>query len=113
VTSRDGDLVYLSARGHAIEAIASGAFDAALACLRPEDVTLSVGGEERSGSARNRIAGRVSRIVRSGSDARVEVDCGFPLIARITRRSLDELALEPGSGVIATFKATALHLIPK
>jgi tungstate transport system ATP-binding protein len=113
VTSRDGDLVYLSARGHAIEAIASGAFDAALACLRPEDVTLSVGGEERTGSARNRIAGRVSRIVRSGSDARVEVDCGFPLIARITRRSLDELALEPGSSVIATFKATALHLIPK
>jgi tungstate transport system ATP-binding protein len=113
VTARDGELIQLNARGHEIEAIAAGAFDAALVCLRPEDVSLSIGGEERSGSARNRIAGRVSRIVRSGADARVEVDCGFPLIARITRRSLDELGIEPGSSVIATFKATAVHLIPK
>ena len=113
VIERDGDLVRLVAAGHEIEAISAAAFDSALVCLRPEDVTLSVSGEQASGSARNRIAGRVTRVVRSGADARVEIDCGFPLISRITRRSLDELAIESGSSVVATFKATAVHLIPK
>jgi molybdopterin-binding protein len=70
-------------------------------------------GEHPPGSARNRIAGRVSRIVRTGADARVEIDCGFRLTARVTRRSLEDLGIEEGASVIASFKATAVHLIPK
>jgi molybdopterin-binding protein len=31
----------------------------------------------------------------------------------VTRRSLDELGVEPGSTVEASFKATAVHLIPR
>jgi tungstate transport system ATP-binding protein len=113
VIGREGDLVRLVAASHEIEGIAPGIFDRALICLRPEDVVLSGGGEDVDDSARNRLSGRVTRIVRSGADARVEIDCGFPLIARITRRSLDDLALEAGSSVVASFKATAVHLIPK
>jgi tungstate transport system ATP-binding protein len=119
VSARSDGLVLLHAAGHAIEALdPDAAFDRALVCLRPEDVSLALSplpGPEGGtpGSARNRLSGRVSRVVPSGADARVEVNCGFPLVARITRRSLDELALEPGRPVIATFKATAVHLIPK
>ena len=113
VVGRDGELVRLSAGGHEIEAVAPGDFTSALICLRPEDVSVSLGGEQIAGSARNKISGRITRVTRSGADARVEIDCGFPLIARVTRRSLDDLGIDTGSSVVATFKATAVHLIPK
>jgi molybdopterin-binding protein len=57
------------------------------------------------------MRGRVTRVVPSGGDARVDVDCGFPLRARITRRSAEELGLEAGMEVTASFKATAAHVI--
>jgi tungstate transport system ATP-binding protein len=113
VVDRGDGLMRLRAAGQEIEAIADGEFTEALVCLRPEDVILSGAGEHLPDSARNRLAGRVTRIVRSGADARVEVDCGFRLIARVTRRSLDDLGIDTGSSVVASFKATAVHLIPK
>jgi tungstate transport system ATP-binding protein len=113
VIDRAGGLVALRAAGHTIEALDAGPFTEALVCLRPEDVTIGPAGEHAPASARNRIPGRVRRIVRTGADARVEIDCGFALTARVTRRSLDDLGIEAGSPVIASFKATAVHLIPK
>jgi tungstate transport system ATP-binding protein len=113
VFGRGDGLVLLQAAGHALEAVDARAFEHALVCLRPEDVSLSPGTQRATDSVRNRLPGTVARIVRTGADARVEVDCGFPVIARITRRSLDDLALEAGSPVTASFKATAIHLIPK
>ena len=114
VTGDDAGLLTLTAAGHAIEAIAvPGAFRDALVCLRPEDVSIAPGREATPGSARNKLPGVVTRIVPSGADARIEIDCGFPLIARITRRSVDELSLAPGTRVVASFKATAVHLIAK
>jgi len=108
-----------------------------LCCLRPEDVTLwsidgrgSGTGEVRrrlSGSpgdsaaeaparfvssARNQLPGRVSRTVSQGSLMRVSIDCGIPLVASITRASAADMALEEGASVVATFKASAVHLIP-
>jgi tungstate transport system ATP-binding protein len=114
VTARGDGLAVLRAGQHLIEAVDAGAFDRALVCLRPEDVSIEPHDERaHDTSARNRLPGRVTRVVRTGADARIEVDCGFPVIARITRRSLDELRLEPGAPVAVTFKATAVHLIPK
>ena len=108
-----------------------------LCCLRPEDVTLwsidgrgSGTGEVRRrltgspgdsaaeaparfvSSARNQLPGRVSRTVSQGSLMRVSIDCGIPLVASITRASAADMALEEGKKVIATFKASAVHLIP-
>jgi len=113
VVGRSDGLVTLRAGDHLIEAIAEGDFGEALVCVRPEDVSLSPGGEGVAGSARNKLAGRVQRIVPRGADARVELDCGFPVIARVTRRSVEDLGIAPGSDVVASFKATAVHLIPK
>jgi tungstate transport system ATP-binding protein len=113
VIDRGDGLMRLRAGGHEIEAVADGDFRTALVCLRPEDVILGGAGEHLPDSARNRISGRVTRIVRSGADARVEIDCGFRLIARVTRRSLDDLGIDTGASVVASFKATAVHLIPK
>ncbi len=113
VVERAAGLVTLEAAGHLIEALDHGRFKQALVCLRPEDVSIASEGESFQGSVRNHIAGRVARVLRAGADARVEIDCGFRLTARVTRRSLDELNIDEGSAVVASFKASAVHLIPK
>lgn len=113
VIGRSDRLVTLAAGPHTIEAIAQGDFAAALVCLRPEDISISAPAEHVGGSARNKLPGRVRRIIQTGADARVEVDCGFVLTARVTRRSVEDLHLDAGSEVVASFKATAVHLIPK
>jgi tungstate transport system ATP-binding protein len=62
-------------------------------------------------SARNYCPARVTRILPWGSMFKVHLDCGFPLVAFVTRPSIDVLALHEGSSVAATFKATAVHVI--
>ena len=113
VTERDAGIVTLDVAGHAIDALDDGrSFATALVCLRPEDVSVTLA-EGPASSARNHLHGFVSRVVPTGVDVRLEIDCGFAITARITRRSAEELALGPGTAVVATFKATAVHLIPR
>ena len=63
-------------------------------------------------SARNHLDGRVLRVTASTPHIHALIDCGFPLVAAVTARSVDELGLVPGVSVIAVFKASAAHLIP-
>jgi molybdopterin-binding protein len=44
---------------------------------------------------------------------RVVVDCGFPLVALITKQSLEDLGLKVGDEAVASFKASAVHLIQR
>jgi molybdopterin-binding protein len=62
-------------------------------------------------TARNHFNGKIIRMFPMGSQVRVTVDAGFPLVALITRRSQEEMALEVGSEVAAIFKASSIHLI--
>ena len=81
-------------------------------CLRPEEVTLLAHSEAVTpSSARNDFPARVTRILPWGSMFKVQLDCGFPLVAFVTRPSIDILHLHEGSTVAATFKATAVHVI--
>jgi molybdate transport system ATP-binding protein len=83
-----------------------------LACIRAEDVTI----ERRAASgtsARNHIVARIVAIDPEGPLDRVRLDAGFPLVALITRRSREELALVPGVEVTAAIKATAVHLVAR
>ncbi|MBI4758531.1 MAG: TOBE domain-containing protein, partial [Chloroflexi bacterium] len=85
-----------------------------LVCLRPEDVTLHAPQNSgSSSSARNRLRGRVSRLSPRGALVAVTVECGFPLVATVTRRSALDMALCLGQQVDVTFKASAAHLIPR
>ena len=82
-------------------------------CVRPEDVTLGPAGETgQLSSARNRLEGRIVALTPSLAYLRVLVDCGFPLVAAVTRRSAEDMALAEGVAVTAVFKASAAHLIP-
>jgi tungstate transport system ATP-binding protein len=81
-------------------------------CIRPEEVTLLALSDRHSlSSARNHFAAVVTRIVPWGVAFKVHLDCGFPLVAFVTRPSIELLDLCEGKHVIATFKATAVHVI--
>jgi len=80
-------------------------------CVRPEDVTLTARAGGGASSARNHLEGRIVRLAPSGPHVRVTIDCGFPLVALVTQRSVTEMGLGPGSPVTAHFKATAAHLL--
>jgi len=84
-----------------------------LFCLRPEDVTLWPKDAVPASSARNRLTGRILRLSPQGSLFRVVVDCGFPLMALVTRASAREMGLAEEMEISASFKASAVHLIPR
>jgi tungstate transport system ATP-binding protein len=113
ILSQTAGLAVISTDGKEIEAVSSlPAGMKVTVCLRHEDVTLSLlGAGPLTTSARNRFAGRVTRIFPVGSQVRVTLDCGFPLAALITGRSLEGMGLKEGQEVVATFKASSIHLI--
>jgi molybdopterin-binding protein len=60
-----------------------------------------------SQSARNRFQGIVTRVVKDGVAAHVEMQAGpHRIVSLITRESADELGLKPGVVAVATVKAT-------
>jgi molybdate transport system ATP-binding protein len=98
-----------------VDCDAAGETGPVFACIRAEDVALTRDPAQSSGlthtsSARNRVAGRVRSVMLEGPLARVELDCGFPLVAVVTAQSAGELQLKPGDAVCAIVKATAVHL---
>jgi molybdate transport system ATP-binding protein len=84
-----------------------------LVSIRAEDVILQQDGGPWQTSARNRLTGTVRTLAAEGATVRIEVDCGFPLIAVLTRQSADELCLAVGGKVGALVKAPNVHLIPR
>src|SRR3979409_531312 len=58
-------------------------------------------------SARNHLAGVVTRVVKDRVAAQVEVQAGpYRLVSLLTREAVDELKLAPGVRVVAAAKAT-------
>jgi tungstate transport system ATP-binding protein len=113
VLSAAAGLAVLDAGGQKIEVateVAPG--ERVRVCLRPEDVTLmSPDTPSLPSSARNHLAGTVARLIPAGPYVRTVLDCGFPLVALVTPRSVEELGLREGARVMAAFKATAPHVI--
>ena len=113
VTSLDGQVI-VDADGLRLEAIGDVPVGVnVLFCLRPEDITLTTSQEPTISSARNHLIGSITRISPNGPLVRVFIDCGRPIVALITRSSASEMKLKEGQSVTATFKATAVHLIPR
>jgi molybdopterin-binding protein len=64
-------------------------------------------GTTRSSSARNRLTGIVTRVLRDTVMAQVEIQAGpFRLVSLMSREAADELGLEVGVRAVATVKAT-------
>lgn len=71
---------------------------------------VALAGEQRASSglsARNRFRGIVTRVVRDGVAATVEIQAGpHRIVSLITAEAVDELGLEPGVLADAAVKAT-------
>ncbi|HEY8648096.1 MAG TPA: ABC transporter ATP-binding protein [Candidatus Limnocylindria bacterium] len=85
--------------------------DFPLLCIRPDDVIIAR--QATSTSVRNSLQARIVRIEPIGRRTRLILDCGFPLIANVTRQSARDLGLAVDDQVIASFKATVPHLLPR
>lgn len=91
----------------------TGGVSDVLVSIRAEDVMLLTARSAPTTSARNRLTGTVVAFVSQGATVRVELDCGFPLTALLTRQAVAELELVTGSEVVALIKAPSVHLIAR
>jgi tungstate transport system ATP-binding protein len=112
VTRQDRGELVMAVGGHPIDAIGEAApGERVYCCIRPEQVTIDLAAPAGTTSARNVLPARVVGVAPAGAFLKVKLDCGFPLVATVTPRSVAALGLEPGREVFASFKATAVHVI--
>jgi molybdate transport system ATP-binding protein len=79
----------------------------------PWEVTLEPPQTAAHGSALNRLDARVVSVTEIGNRARVGLLASQPFAAEVTSESVARLGLGPGSGVTATWKATATRLVER
>ena len=115
-------IVRTNENGHAGIEIGGETFEAISRCppgqnvalyIRPEDVTITLldAGVSRT-SVRNQFTGKITKIMPNGPFVRLNIECGFPVTALITRRSCQDLNISVGMVVSAGIKATAIHVLP-
>ena len=114
VIKRDRGSFVASILGQELEAVGEMQIgESVVFCIRPENVTLTLPPHRESSSARNVFPGKILKIIPIGLYYKVQLDCGFPLIAYVTGHSLENLSLTEGQKMVASFKATAIHVIRK
>jgi molybdopterin-binding protein len=79
--------------------------------LAAEDAGPGAGATVAARSARNRLSGLVTRVVRDTVMAQVEIQAGpHRVVSLLSREAADELGLEPGMRTVATLKATNVSI---
>ena len=113
VSAKDDYLAVINVDGNAIQAISDLPLETSVyAIVRPEDVIVTLPTFARdASSARNMFEGQICSMTLLGPRTRIQIDCGFPLLAVLTSRSVQELDITVGKHVIASFKAAATHII--
>jgi len=112
ITKKEDSLATIGINGNIIEAISDYELgEKVYALIRPEDITLTLSKE--TGSARNTFRGKIVRMALVGPLIRIEVDCGFPLLALVTKKSAEELNLAIGKPVHTSFKASAIRTLKR
>ncbi len=113
ITSEEQGLARVDINGRELLAVAPDNCDTHVyACIRAEDVAIL---KDQSGSmgAQNRLEGTVVSLVSEGPLVRVTLDCGFSLMALVSRPAYQELDLHTGDSVKALVKVPAVHLLPR
>lgn len=115
VTLQSNGLVTIDIGGQQIQAVSNVAIGSNVTVfLHYEDITITLPQAETiSTSARNQLNGRIVKTFPFGSQIKVTMDCGFTLASVITGRSWEDLGLEVGKEIKASFKASSVHLIPQ
>lgn len=114
VVRRDRWEIVVSVAGKEIDAVGAGSQgEEVYCCVRPENVVIELVNPAATSSARNVFPARITRVASVGPYLEIRLDCGFPIVAHVTAESFAALELEEGKDVFASFKATAIHVIPK
>jgi molybdopterin-binding protein len=115
VASQENGLACLEVGGMQVQVVSGLTVGSRVtAYMHFDDVTLTLpSAAPPATSARNRLTGPITRSLPFGSQVKVTVDCGFTLAAVITRRSWEEMGLAVGREVVASFKASSVHLISR
>lgn len=112
IVGKDASLCSIKVGDKFLEVISEyNAGDSVFVCVRPEDVNVSKSAE--SGSMRNHFKARIISVEPWRLEYKLSLDCGFNLIAAVTKQSVEGLGLKAGAEVFASFKATAAHLIKR
>jgi molybdate/tungstate transport system ATP-binding protein len=106
ISSEDG-VAIVEAGNYQIRALSNLTEGEVNVFIRPENIVLSKAKLESS--ARNSVDGEITKITRFGATFRIYLDSG--LSALVTKQAIEELGLNVGESVYASFKATAVHLI--
>ena len=95
-------------RLHTVEGPGPSRVDGAqLAALAQQVAATPELGAPVAESARNRFAGLVTRVVKDGVMAQVDLQCGpFRVVSLMSAEAATELALEPGVLAVASVKST-------
>ncbi len=113
VIGRENGLAILAVGSAQLTAVDPGHLESeAYVCIRAEEIVL----EPAPGAptnAQNLLAARVVALSQEGALVRVALDCGFPLVALVTRQSAEQLLLTPGREVAALVKAPAVRLVTR
>jgi tungstate transport system ATP-binding protein len=111
VETSDGDYVTIKISDGRVHA--KGRFSAGtkvVACIRPEEVSLSLAHCEAKDL--NRLTGKVTAVSPGMTHHRISLDCtGFNLIALVDRKKSFDLNPSAGDEMTAVFSPTAVHVI--
>jgi len=114
VSQKDKGSFLASVMGHEVEAVGEVELgETVVFCIRPENVTLSPSSPKGATSARNVFTGKIEKVIPMGLFYKVQLECGFPVVAYVTGHSLEDLELREGKEVVASFKATSIHIVRK
>lgn len=76
--------------------------------IKPEDIILSR--DSFISSARNVHKGIVSNIILDDNTAKIVLNIGIPIVALITKKSLNDLSIEKGNELYAIFKTMSVKV---
>ena len=112
ISRQDGALVAVSAAGIDLWGLGAGApGDGAVAMFGAEAVTVYIGDDAPTGSARNHWTGPVRAVRPVGLLVEVVANVGVPVAALLTPGSMEALSIEIGSVVTLAVKATAVRVV--
>lgn len=106
-----GDLTVVDLDGGGIAASTDRGTGRVALSVYPWEITIGRLGAVADESAQNRLAARITSITTVGNRVRLGLAAGQPLVAEVTGKASQELALEVGREVMASWKATATRLI--
>ena len=113
VVRREPGTFIASVSGQEIEAAgdrASG--EQVLLCIRSENIALSPADSRASTRTKNAFLGRIQKITPFWLHKRVQLDCGFPVVAYVTNHSLMSFPLRQGMEVTVSFSPADVRVIP-